>query len=275
MSDFEINSEIIKSGTIIDKYEVIDKLGDGAFSEIYNAVDIRKDEHVIIKTEPADREIGLLKHEASMYMRLRNVNGMLLLKWYGVVDNVRCMVLPYGGTALDKITINNHLVCLDIFRQCITALESIHRMGIIHRDVKPANILVDSEGICRLVDFGLSTSFVCVYGSHIDKRTDQTIIGSPSYISMNIHNGINPSRRDDIESLCYVYLFILKKRIPWIDCSDINMIKNMKSQAKDYFSQNSAVGIGILECIRNLGFSDEPDYSMYIETIEEEIDSYK
>lgn len=264
-------NDTFEEGTLVDKYEIIDKLGHGAFSKIYNAKDVRKDELVIIKTENADREIGLLKHEASMYMRLRNVNGMLLLKWYGVIDNIRCLVLPYGGLSLDKFIINNHIVCLDIFRQCISVLESIHRMGIIHRDIKPANILVDNERVCRLVDFGLSNSFVGVYGNHIDERSKQNIIGSPSYISMNIHNGINPSRRDDIESLCYVYLFVVKKRVPWSDCSDIKMIKNMKLRARDFFTKNSTVGLGILECVRKLAFTDEPDYSTYIETINEEI----
>ena len=203
MSDIEIDCETIQPGMLIDKYEIINKFGSGAFSEIYNAKDLRRNEMVIIKTEPSDKEIGLLKHEASVYLKLRNVTGMLLLKWYGVVDNIRCLVLPYGGVSLDKKKISNPLVTMNIFYQCIQALECIHRMGIIHRDIKPANILVDQEGTCRFVDFGLSSMFIGVYGGHIEKKTGQSIIGSPSYVSINIHKGCNPS---GITMLClYVY----------------------------------------------------------------------
>ena len=53
------------------------------------------------------------------------------------------------------------------------------------------------------------------------------------------------------------------------------MIKNMKLRARDFFTKNSTVCIDILECVRNLAFTDEPDYSMYIETINEEIDRCK
>lgn len=263
MSESIQYNETFGEGTLVDKYEIIYKLGNGAFSEIYNARDVRRDEPVVIKTEPADREIGLLKHEASMYLRLRNVNGMLILKWYGVVDNVRCLVLPYGGVSLDKTKITNPLVAINIFYQCIKALECIHRMGVIHRDIKPANILVDREGTCRFIDFGLSSMFIGLYGGHIEKKTGQTIIGSPSYVSINIHKGCNPSRRDDLESLCYVYMYITQGKLPWAECYT-NMICKKKEEVSNDTNYNDPICIAIWEYVRKLNFDEKPEYSILL-----------
>lgn len=270
MSDIEIDGETIEPGMLIDKYEIINKFGSGAFSEIYNAKDLRRNEMVIIKTEPSDKEIGLLKHEASVYLKLRNVTGMLLLKWYGVVDNIRCLVLPYGGVSLDKKKISNPLVTMNIFYQCIQALECIHRMGIIHRDIKPANILVDQEGTCRFVDFGLSSMFIGVYGGHIEKKTGQSIIGSPSYVSINVHKGCNPSRRDDLESLCYVYMYISCGKLPWAECST-NMIYKTKEEVCNNKKYNHPVCITIWEYVRKLRFEEKPEYSSLLSILQDEV----
>jgi len=272
MSDVETDNENLEEEVIIDKYEIISKFGKGAFSEIYTARDIRKNETVIVKTERADAEIGLLKHEASMYLKLRNVTGMLLLKWYGVVGNIRCLVLPYGGVSLDKVTIKNPLVSMNIFYQCIQAIECIHRMGVIHRDIKPANILVDNEGTCKFVDFGLSSMFVGVYGGHIDQKSGQNIIGSPSYVSINIHKGCNPSRRDDIESLCYVYMYITRGKLPWSECS-ASMICKMKEEMCNDTTYNNPICITIWEYIRKLRFEEKPEYSSLLSILQDEVDT--
>lgn len=270
MSEFEIDDETIQPGMLIDKYEIIDKFGSGAFSEIYNAKDLRRNDMVIIKTELADKEIGLLKHEASVYLKLRNVTGMLLLKWYGVVGNIRCLVLPYGGVSLDKTNIKNPLVRMNIFYQCIKALECIHRMGVIHRDIKPANILVDQEGTCRFVDFGLSSMFIGVYGGHIEQKTGQNIIGSPSYVSINVHKGCNPSRRDDLESLCYVYMYISHGKLPWAECST-NMICKIKEEVCTNKKYSHPVCITIWEYIRKLRFEEKPEYSSLLSILQDEV----
>jgi len=255
---------------MIDKYLLIDRLGNGAFSTIYKGENSRNNESVVIKTESTDSEIGLLKHEASMYLRLRNVTGMLLLKWYGVVDNLRCLVLPYGGDSLDKIQVINPIVRLDIFRQIIQALQSVHLMGVIHRDIKPANIVIDSEGVCRLVDFGLSSMYIGTYGIHIDEKEGQNIIGSPSYVSINIHNGKNPVRRDDLESVCYVYMYLKDKSLPWSSCSS-TYIPHLKERVSDC---GDSILIAIWEYIRKLEFAEDPEYDTLIEILTEEINKY-
>jgi casein kinase 1 len=256
-----------EEGLMVDKYLLIKKCGEGAFSTIFFGENVRTNEEVIIKTENKDSEVGLLKHEARMYMKLRNVSGVLLMKWYGVTDNLRCLVLPNGGKSLVEFNVMGDKWILNIFKKIIIALRSIHDMGIIHRDVKPANILISNENTleCKMVDLGLSTTYMGIYSGHIEQKTGQQLLGSPSYVSLNIHNGINPSRRDDIESACYVYLYMINNSLPW-DNIETKYIASKKNKMEEY---GNPVLTSIWEYIRKLGFSEVPDYDSLVEIIDE------
>ena len=114
--------------------------------------------------------------------------GMLLLKWYGVVDNIRCLVLPFGGISLFMVqSILLLLRCKYSNKywkyQLFTIWESFTEYKTKYID--------DDEQQCRLVDFGL-VRFIGVYGEHIDQRTNQTMLGSPlmclsTYMKETIH----------------------------------------------------------------------------------------
>lgn len=252
---------------LIDKYRVLEELGNGAFSKIYLGRNVRNDESVIIKTEDAEGEIGLLKHEASMYMRLMNVNGLLLLKWYGVVDDLRCLVLPYGGLPLSSMDGLAQPVAMDYFRQIVDILSSVHQMGVVHRDLKPDNILVNEEGQCKVIDLGLSSMFLEVYGNHVPERKIQSIVGSPAYVSLNVHELCNPTRRDDLESACYVYLYMVGKGVPWHKCP-LNEVVVLKRQMRNYAP---AFLFPIWEYVRKLSYDETPDYESLVSIIEEEV----
>ena len=99
--------------------------------------------------------------------------------------------------------------------QCIDILEDIHKKYVIHRDIKPQNIML-KNGMLYFIDFGFSTFYIDSYGEHaILQNNHENIIGTPKYVSINIHNGITPFRRDDLISLGYMYLFLLCRELPW------------------------------------------------------------
>lgn len=110
---------------------------------------------------------------------------------------------------------------LMIAEQMLSALETLHRLGIVHSDLKPNNIMLprnSREGVqLKLVDFGLSKSFMDSNDAskHAPMHEHCFLRGSARYASLNQHLGLTPSRRDDLESLLYTLIFLVKGSLPW------------------------------------------------------------
>jgi serine/threonine protein kinase len=118
----------------------------------------------------------------------------------------------------------------EISKGMLRSIEFIHNLGFIHRDIKPQNFVagrgydenakdqIDDE--IYLVDFGLAREYM-VEGAekgqdeHVRYEIDRKIRGTFMYMSVNVILGIEPSRRDDLESLMYVMVLFLKGRLPW------------------------------------------------------------
>ena len=109
--------------------------------------------------------------------------------------------------------------CLMTLKQLIERLQIIHKEGIIHRDLKPENLLVNKNvrnGIIYLIDYGLSKKYKDTKTDmHIPFRNDRQITGTIRYISINTHKGFEQSRRDDIESACYIITYFLNGKLAW------------------------------------------------------------
>jgi len=114
-----------------------------------------------------------------------------------------------------------------ILRYMITIveiIEKIHEKNVIHRDIKPENFMIshsqthtqDDEPTKKLhiIDFGLSRIYM-KDGAHIPNKPNSSIVGTMRYISTHIHEGNVYTRRDDIISILYVIIYLLKGRLPW------------------------------------------------------------
>jgi len=103
--------------------------------------------------------------------------------------------------------------------QSIKRLEQLHNKGYIHRDIKPENFLIGdhkNSNTIYLIDFGLSREFNnSITGRHISYLEAKKFIGTARYASVNTHAGIEQSRRDDLESLGYLFVYLLKGKLPW------------------------------------------------------------
>lgn len=109
---------------------------------------------------------------------------------------------------------------LSITIQLLTRLEQLHSLNYVHNDIKMENMVVgfkDPEKI-YLIDFGLAVSFVDCNGNHIKKEYLQKFSGNFLFASLNSCRGYSKSRRDDVESLFYMLIFMLNKGyLPWCD----------------------------------------------------------
>jgi serine/threonine protein kinase len=98
--------------------------------------------------------------------------------------------------------------------KAIDIIEHIHRFFVLHRDIKPQNFMV-KNGDIFLIDFGLATFYVDENGQHYPDKPSDTIIGTPKFVSINIHLGHRYSRRDDLISLGYMYVYMILGQAPW------------------------------------------------------------
>lgn len=208
---------------INNKYIIDSNIGKGQFGSIYKGYHKKTRELVAIKLEKTNSPIKLLKNETTILNYLSN-NGSLNIPqvhWYGVFTNVTCLVMTLFEISLYDFIKSKDLSIEQIKKiviKSIEILENIHHSFVIHRDIKPHNFMI-KNGELFIIDFGFSTFYIDDNKNHLPNKENNiencNIIGTPKYISLNIHNGITPSRRDDLISLGYIFIFLLYKYLPW------------------------------------------------------------
>ena len=216
---------------VVGGFEVSQQLGEGAFSKVY--LGVRKDRkpsstklnQVAIKlvAVPANTATEDYRKKVIKEVRLhkvasaQHVNVLKLLDWSEQKDGAIFIILEYahGGDLFDKIApdvgISEELAHL-YFTQLLAALSACHASGIVHRDVKPENMLLDQQGNLKLADFGLAELFR--YQGKEKKCTEAC--GSAPYAAPELALGV-PYRAQpvDIWSAGVVLFTLLVGNTPW------------------------------------------------------------
>jgi serine/threonine protein kinase len=134
--------------------------------------------------------------------------------WYGLHrSEYVCVVMSYlGETSLSNLDLSLESL-FEWFQCAISILERIHFYGVVHRDLKPGHFMFYREKWI-LIDFGFAV-FVSDNPEKKEKKIEY-IIGTPNYISVNVHNGCIPGKKDDMISLGYIFLEkYLGGTLPW------------------------------------------------------------
>jgi len=206
--------------TIINKkYQIIEKIGKGKFGIVYKGTNLKTNEIIAIKTESRSSSIKLLKNETAIlkYLYDHGSRSTPIIYWYGVDNLCIYLVMSFYEISLYDYSIKTPLSVekLDkVMSVSIHILETIHTQFVIHRDIKPQNFMISNEEIF-LIDFGFATFYIDEHGEHLRNCENKNIIGTPKYISYNLYHGVSPSRRDDLISLGYIYLYLYCKELPW------------------------------------------------------------
>jgi serine/threonine protein kinase len=260
------------------KYVLLDLIGSGSFGLIYQGENVRTNEKVAIKVEPIKNGTKLLKNEATIYQYLSNKQGIPQVKWYGKDYTNYYMVLNLLGDSLEAIKEQKGTFSLKTILQIginiLDLLLTIHEAGLIHRDIKPDNFLLslnDSNKKIYIIDFGLCKSYLN-NEKHIELKQTSSLIGTPTYASINAHNFMELSRRDDLESLGYMLIYFYLGELEWQKSHSINhdLIKEMKINIINNI-KIPPILIEYIKIVRSIDFKEKPFYNTLFEMFKREI----
>jgi len=194
------------------RYKQIEEIRRGAFGSIHRGIYEKTGEQVAIKM---DIDQASLQHEIKMinYLYISGVRNIPSIYWFGKFDENPCVVMTLYECSLYDYRLNGQPTEEKIGKimwKVLDILENIHKKFVVHRDIKPQNFMIKG-GEIYLIDFGLATFYMGENGHHLPDTQSNHIIGSPLFVSVRIHEGHRYSRRDDLISMAYVYLWMLGK----------------------------------------------------------------
>jgi serine/threonine protein kinase len=261
------------------KYIVLDKIGSGCFGSIYKGQNIRTKEYVAIKVESIQDDLKLLKNESNIYQYLNGCEGIPHVKWFGKDDNNYYMVINLLGSSLQDLMNKNGrfslILILKLGIKIIGIIKTIHEKCLVHRDIKPDNFLFGLNQVSNqiyLIDFGFCKSYIN-NGEHNKIKQISNMIGSKNYASINSHKCYDLSRRDDLESLCYMLIYFYNGVLPWNNVYDNDTIIRLKN---DEILNNDriypVVLLDFLRYCRSIKYEEKPNYYLIIDNFKREIE---
>jgi serine/threonine protein kinase len=198
-------------GDRISEYVLEERLGCGGFGEVWKAAHaFLPDEVAAIKIPTDSGFIDNLRREGAILHALRGKH-IVEIKGLDPFADPPYLVMEYvaGKSLRQLLSESKHLSAgdaLDMFRQSLLALQTAHRQGVIHRDVKPENILIDPKGVVKLTDFGLGRAVEAAASGILqsgDLRTAASgvVAGTLRYMSPEQREGADVDARTDLYSL--------------------------------------------------------------------------
>ena len=207
-------------GQIIkDRYEITQLLGEGGMSYVYKATDKQLQRTVAIKTlKPnyveQEKFVERFKREAQTAANLNHPNIVQIFDW-GIGDEPFFVMEYIEGNTLTSIIANKRTISMNdilfIGAQVSSGLQAAHSKGLVHRDIKPGNIMITPEGKVKVTDFGI----VSLQNEESDITKTGSILGTASYISPEQAQGKPVSKESDLYSLGTVLYELITGKPPF------------------------------------------------------------
>ncbi|MBC5635913.1 Stk1 family PASTA domain-containing Ser/Thr kinase [Ornithinibacillus sp. BX22] len=218
-----------------ERYQIKVKIGGGGMADVYLADDIILDRKVAIKVlrlEYANDEefIARFDREAQSATSLSHPNVVTIYD-VGEEDQILYMVMEY----VDGMTLKEFIQrygpidvpeAIEIMKQITAAISHAHENGIVHRDIKPQNILIDTYGHIKVTDFGIAMAL-----SATSLTQTNSVLGSVHYLSPEQARGGMATKKSDIYSLGIVFFEMLTGRLPFSGQSPVSIaLKHLQSE---------------------------------------------
>lgn len=217
------------------RYKLIEMVGGGGMANVYLARDMILDRDVALKIlrmdfNNDDEFIKRFNREAQSATSLAHPNIVSIYD-VGEENDIYYIVMEYvDGFTLKQYIQNYYPIpvekALDIMKQITAAISHAHHNGIIHRDIKPQNILIDNEGTVKITDFGIALAL-----SATNITQTNAVLGSVHYLSPEQARGGMANKKSDIYSLGIVMFEILTGRLPFSGESAVSIaLKHLQSE---------------------------------------------
>ena len=216
----------MKIGQIIkERYEIVEILGEGGMAFVYKARDKQLQRYVAIKTlKPnyvnQEKFVDRFRREAQTAANLNHPNIVQIFDW-GIDDEPYFVMEYIEGNTLTSIISGNRTVGLNdilyIGSQVANGLKEAHKRGLVHRDIKPGNIMITPDGKVKVTDFGI----VSLQNEESDITKTGAVLGTASYISPEQAQGKPVSFESDLYSLGTVLYELIAGKPPFTGDSPI------------------------------------------------------
>ncbi|GFU62715.1 tau-tubulin kinase homolog Asator [Nephila pilipes] len=269
---------MLQTGHVVkDKWQVINKIGQGAFGEVYKCKEFKSNRQVALKLVSKERIASashLLKLEVTVLKELQGKHYFPKFVGFGKTERFDYLVMELLGPSLSelkrhqperKFSLSTTLRLGYMMLKCI---HSIHKAGYLHRDIKPSNFTIGVSGDNRrrvyLLDFGLARQYVLENGEVRPPRYKVSFHGTPRYASLRVLQGKEAGRQDDLMSLFYTLSEFSFTDLPWKHIRDYRemalakesfdhqiLVKEFPDEFQDFYNH-----------ISGLTFFDKPDYEL-------------
>jgi serine/threonine protein kinase/Tfp pilus assembly protein PilF len=211
--------ELTRGSTLAERYEIIEELGKGGMGRVYRVVDKKIDEEVALKILNPEistnkKTIARFQNELKLARKIahRNVCHMYHL---GEEEGTSYITMEYvpGEDLKSFLRRSGQLSVaktISIAKQVCEGLAEAHRLGVVHRDLKPQNIMIDKEGNAKIMDFGIARS---LEGKGV--TGEGVVIGTPDYMSPEQVDGKGVDQRSDIYAMGVILYEMATGRVPF------------------------------------------------------------
>jgi eukaryotic-like serine/threonine-protein kinase len=242
------------------QYKIVSELGSGGMGVVYQAVDMLLEREVAVKqlrsefSSSPDVARRFLR-EAKIQARLNHPNITQLFTCVQQGDTFYIVMEFIAGTPLNRLIPLSYERLLPLALQVLDTLDYAHSMGVLHRDIKPDNLMVTPAGSLKIMDFGIAH----VLGS-IRHTREKTIMGTLEYISPERIAGKAPDRRSDIYSLGAVLFEALTGKLPFESQSEYGLLRQHMEAAPPKVRQLVPECPQFMEELIDRALAKDPDH---------------
>lgn len=268
------------TGSMIKPFQIGPLLGKGSYGDIYAARNTEKGTLVALKVESINSQRHVLETEAQIMRKINQFNYFPEYITFGKTKNYIFLAMELCGPSLSyaiknlpdhKLSLSSGIRTIYII---LKGLHQMHRIGILHRDVKPSNILLRTSKQCPLaiIDFGLSRIYIDKWTKkQLPPRKNPGFRGTTVFASPNAHLHMELAPRDDLISWYYMSLDLINGPLPWRTLENrADILQRKRSTNVSMLGSQIAPQFEkIWRHISTLNYEDEPNYKYLYELLDE------